>query len=331
MGRAGYNSLYIFTNSGLRRRQQRRRMSNSRIIIQSLLQISRRPPLGFAASSFLTTRLSSLHLPAALNPSFSSSSLQLEQPISSFSSSFPHRLLSSSTTSNHNNHETQQQEEEDQPLSEDDGEATDGWEEEDEVVEPKIGDGGDGGGVVLQGVPWGESVLSIAHDVLMKLFNDDIKLYAFKTTPRGYIYVRLDKLSNEYGCPSMEELESYSHEYKKRLDEAGERREIPDDLALEVSSPGAERILKILDDLDRFKDMAMRVCYIDDAESNCTEKCGVFLLDSIEQENCVWKLADVKENRDPNSKGRPFSRKQKDWRLKLPFDRHRMTMLYLEY
>ncbi|XVE91632.1 hypothetical protein REPUB_Repub01dG0026900 [Reevesia pubescens] len=234
MGRAGYNSLYIFTNSGLRRRQQRRRMSNSRIIIQSLLQISRRPPLGFAASSFLTTRLSSLHLPAALNPSFSSSSLQLEQPISSFSSSFPHRLLSSSTTSNHNNHETQQQEEEDQPLSEDDGEATDGWEEEDEVVEPKIGDGGDGGGVVLQGVPWGESVLSIAHDVLMKLFNDDIKLYAFKTTPRGYIYVRLDKLSNEYGCPSMEELESYSHEYKKRLDEAGERREIPDDLALEV-------------------------------------------------------------------------------------------------
>lgn len=34
----------------------------------------------------------------------------------------------------------------------------------------------------------------------------------------------------------MEELESYSQEYKKRLDEAGERGEIPDNLALEVTS-----------------------------------------------------------------------------------------------
>ncbi|XVF85800.1 hypothetical protein PTKIN_Ptkin17bG0146700 [Pterospermum kingtungense] len=215
-------------------------------------------------------------------------------------------------------------------TTEDEGETTDGWEEEDEVVEPKIGDGGDGGGVVLQGVPWGEPVLSIAHDAL-KLFSDDIKLYAFKTTPRGYIYVRLDKLSNEYGCPSMEELESFSQEYKKRLDEAGERGEIPDNLALEVSSPGAERILKVPDDLDRFKDMAMTVSYIEDPESNSTKKTGVFLLDSIEQESCVWKLAEVKENRDPDSKGRPFSRKQKDWRLKLPFDQHRMITLYLEY
>ncbi|XP_021292625.1 uncharacterized protein LOC110422916 [Herrania umbratica] len=315
-------------------------MSNSRII-QSLLQSSRRPHLGLAASRFSTTRLSPLPLPTALNPSFSSSSsssrfavvssLRLE-PISSFSSSFSHRLLSS-TSSTHNKHENHQEEED--PLfyeiTEDDGETTDGWEEEDEDVQPKIGDGGDGGGVVLQGVPWGESALSIACDVL-KLFSDDTKIFAFKATPRGYIYVRLDKLSNEYGCPSMEELESYSQEYKKRLDEAGERREIPDDLALEVSSPGAERILKVPDDLDRFKDMAMRVCYVEDGESNCTEKSGVFILDSIETEleNCIWKLADVKENRDPNSKGRPFCRKRRDWRLKLSFDKHRMIMLHLE-
>ncbi|XP_022776731.1 putative tyrosine-protein kinase C03B1.5 [Durio zibethinus] len=70
---------------------------------------------------------------------------------------------------------------------------------------------GDGGGVVLHGVPWGESALYIAHGVL-KLFNDDIKHYAFKTTPCGYLYVRLDKLSND-----MEELESYNQEYEKRF------------------------------------------------------------------------------------------------------------------
>lgn len=32
----------------------------------------------------------------------------------------------------------------------------------------------------------------------------------------------------------MEELESYNHEYKKKLDEAGELGQIPDNLALEV-------------------------------------------------------------------------------------------------
>lgn len=50
---------------------------------------------------------------------------------------------------------------------------------------------------MLQNVAWGEKVLSIAREVLLQ-FGDDIKLYAFKTTPRGYIYVRLDQLSHEY-------------------------------------------------------------------------------------------------------------------------------------
>ncbi|KAI4328567.1 hypothetical protein L6164_020909 [Bauhinia variegata] len=208
---------------------------------------------------------------------------------------------------------------------------TDGWEEEEET-EPEIGDGGAGGGVLLQGLPWGQLALSIAEEVLTQ-FSDDMKLYAFKTTPRGYVYVRLDKLTNEYGCPSMEELESYSVEYKKRLDEVGALGEIPEDLALEVSTPGAERILKVPDDLNRFNDMPMRVCYREDMESSSPEKDGVFLLESIEEEleSCVWKLANVKENRDPQSKGRPLSRKQKDWRLKLPFNMHRRVTLYLEF
>ncbi|XP_015583332.2 uncharacterized protein LOC107262383 isoform X2 [Ricinus communis] len=205
-------------------------------------------------------------------------------------------------------------------------EETDGWEEEEEEVEPKAGDGGDGGGIVLQGVPWGERALSIAREVLLQS-GDGIELYAFKTTPRGYVYVRLDKLSNEYGCPSMEELESYCQEYKKRLEEVGALGEIPEDLALEVSSPGAERILKVPDDLWRFKDMPMRVCYVEGLESKGPEKDGVFYLESMEKESdiCIWKLADVKENRDPESKGRPLSRKSRDWRLKLPYEVHRQV------
>nr|DAD31495.1 TPA_asm: hypothetical protein HUJ06_010346 [Nelumbo nucifera] len=121
----------------------------------------------------------------------------------------------------------------DQDEALEDGDITDGWEEEDDA-DPQIGDGGDGGGIVLRDVPWGKRVLSIAHEILLQ-FSEDMKLFSFKTSPRGYIYVRLDKLSNKYGCPSMEEIENYSCLYKKRLEEVGQTGEIPDDLALEVT------------------------------------------------------------------------------------------------
>ncbi|KAJ0094505.1 hypothetical protein Patl1_16701 [Pistacia atlantica] len=146
------------------------------------------------------------------------------------------------------------------------GETTDGWEEEDEA-EPELGDGGDGGGVVLQGVSWGERALSIAHEVLL-LFGNDIKLYAFKNTPRGYVY-------------HWRSFKTIVKNTRKKLDEVGAQGEIPDDLALEVSTPSAERILKVPDDLSRFKDLPVTVCY-EDAESDCTEKDGVFLLENIE-------------------------------------------------
>ncbi|KVH96204.1 hypothetical protein Ccrd_001715, partial [Cynara cardunculus var. scolymus] len=186
--------------------------------------------------------------------------------------------------------------------------------------------------VVLQNCPWGEKVLSIARDVLLQ-FGDGIEIFAFKTSPRGYIYVRLDKLCNEYGCPSMEDIQSYSQEYKRRLDEAGVSGDIPSDLALEVSSPGADRLLRIPNDLERFKEMAMRVKYVERDDTRSVEKEGVFFLESMEAESgsCMWRLADVKENRDPSSKGRPFTRKQKDWRLELPFEMIKQVTLYLDY
>ncbi|KAL2546620.1 uncharacterized protein Fot_15853 [Forsythia ovata] len=215
--------------------------------------------------------------------------------------------------------------------SNDEVEPIDSWEEEDDA-EPEVGDGGNGGGIVLQNCTWGQQALAIAQEVILQ-FGEDMELYAFKTSPQGYIYVRLDKLSNEYGCPSMEEIESFSRQYKKRLDEVGATGEIPDDLALEVSSPGADRLLRVPDDLSRFEDMPMIVSYTEDSVAGCSENTGVYFLDSIETESgcCIWKLADVKENRDPSAKGRPMSRKQKDWRLKLPYAKVKRVSLYLNY
>lgn len=212
------------------------------------------------------------------------------------------------------------------------------WEDsEDDGYEPEIGDGGDGGGVALRGVGWGERALVAAEEVLAGHFGDDIAMFAFKVSLKGYVYVRLDKLTDVYGCPDIEEIEKFNRLYKQKLDEIVERGEISLDLALEVSSPGAERLLKVPEDLDRFKDMAMRVQYLAEGNSDLASKQsllkdGIFLLESVNAEagHCVWRLADVKENRAEAGKGRPLNRKQRDWRLQTCFTAVKKVTLYLD-
>ncbi|KAF7008586.1 hypothetical protein CFC21_023310 [Triticum aestivum] len=206
------------------------------------------------------------------------------------------------------------------------------WEEdEDDGADAEIGDGGNGGGVALRDVKWGARALAAAEEVLGEHFGDDIAMFAFKVSPKGYVYVRLDKLTNRYGCPGIEEIENFNRLYKQKLDEIIERGEIPLDLALEISSPGAERLLKVPGDLDRFKDMAMRVQYHAEGDGLISDQMdGIFMLESvdIQAEHCVWKLADVSENRA--GKGRPLNRKQKDWRLQTSFDAVMKATLYLD-
>ncbi|PKA50890.1 hypothetical protein AXF42_Ash007545 [Apostasia shenzhenica] len=207
------------------------------------------------------------------------------------------------------------------------------WEEEEET-DPMIGDGGDGGGIVLGDVNWGEHAVSLAREVL-RSFGDDMALYAFKISPKGYIYLRLDKLTNKFGCPAIDEIDKFSDLYKKRLDEAGLAGQLPLDLALEVSSPGAERLLRVPQDLDRFRGMPMEVHYIEENQETKKQQQAekVLMLESIdaEAEICVFKLANAKENRGEVEKGRTMSRKQRDRRLKLPFKSISKIKLYVRF
>ena len=73
------------------------------------------------------------------------------------------------------------------------------WEEdEDEGADAEIGDGGNGGGVALRDVKWGARALAAAEEVLGEHFGDDIAMFAFKVSPKGYVYVRLDKLTDRF-------------------------------------------------------------------------------------------------------------------------------------
>nr|POE80310.1 ribosome maturation factor rimp [Quercus suber] len=194
-----------------------------------------------------------------------------------------------------------------------------------------VGDGVGGGGISLAGTWWDKEALRIAEEVSLS-FDGDLQIYAFKTTLNSTIQLRIDKLSNKSGSPSMEDIEAFSVTYRARLDEAQLNKSIPENISLEVSSPGVERVVQIPHELDRFKDRPMYVKYVDEVTANgsSAESDGVFRLISFDMESkcCTWGLADVKKNREKAGKGRPLSRKQREWRLSTSFDSLRLVRLY---
>ncbi|KAA0058895.1 DUF150 domain-containing protein [Cucumis melo var. makuwa] len=220
---------------------------------------------------------------------------------------------------------------EEDEIMEDDGE--DYFEEEymEDNAEVYEGDGGEGGGISLAGIWWDKQALAIAEEVILS-FHGDLKIYAFKTVSNSTVQVRIEKLSNKSGSPSMEDIEAFSTTYRARLDEAELAKSVPENISLEVSSPGVERVVRIPDELDRFKERAMYVKYTNDVvtASSSSESDGVFKLVSfdIEAKCCTWGIADVKINREKAGKGRPLSKKQREWRLETPFDSLRLVRLY---
>ncbi|KAF9599673.1 hypothetical protein IFM89_001619 [Coptis chinensis] len=229
-------------------------------------------------------------------------------------------------------------EEEEEEVDEfEDGMVTDGddfFEEEEEEDELFVGDGAGGGGISLAGMEWDESVLAIAEDTILS-FNGDMKIYAFKTLKNSTIQVRIEKLSNKSGSPSMVDIKEFSCAYRAQLDEAEQVGTIPENLSLEVSSPGVERVVQIPQDLERFKDRPMYVKFVTEATEPglSSESDGVFKLVSFDVESsyCTWGIADVRINREKAGKGRPLNKKQREWRLNTPFQSLRLVRIYSEF
>ncbi|XP_058749544.1 uncharacterized protein LOC131622527 isoform X2 [Vicia villosa] len=207
-------------------------------------------------------------------------------------------------------------------VSDSDEDEDEYFDEEEDSVLPYAGDGGAGGGISLAGTWWDKKALAVAKEVTMS-FDGDLQIYAFKTLANSTVQVRIEKLSNKSGSPTMEDIEAFSTTYRAKLDEAELAKFIPENLSLEVSSPGVERIVRIPDDLDRFKERPMYVKYIteDDSDNPSAEGDGVFKLESFDMETkyCTWSLANVRVNREKAGKGKPLNKKQREWRLSTPF------------
>uniref|UniRef100_A0ACD5UWQ8 Uncharacterized protein n=2 Tax=Avena sativa TaxID=4498 RepID=A0ACD5UWQ8_AVESA len=205
--------------------------------------------------------------------------------------------------------------------------------ESDDEQDLYAGDGGAGGGVSLAGTWWGKEALALAEQV-SESFDGDLKIYAFKATANLEIRVRIEKMSTRYGSPTIDDIEAYTIALRGKLDHAESAGRIPKNISLEVSSPGVERVIRVPDELERFKERSMYVRYVATSEDVATPKeaDGVFRLISYDVDLCVctWGIADVKINRQQTGKGRPLSKKQREWRLQTPFESLKLVRVYSE-
>lgn len=101
--------------------------------------------------------------------------------------------------------------------------------------------------------------------------------------------------------------------------------------SFQVSSPGLERVVRVPQDLERFKDRNLYVEYVVEATESGVSS-GIFRLISydVESSSCSWGLADVRVNRGKSGKGRPLNKKQKEWRLDTPFHSLRLVRVFAD-
>jgi len=176
--------------------------------------------------------------------------------------------------------------------------------------------------IFTAGTDWGEMALASMTRVLRDdEFDGALAIFSFKVSAeRRRVYVSVDALRDKFGSPTLDQLSAVSRKFNADLEENG----FPEDVALEVASPGAERRLRLPDDLARFAELPMRVTYADGQDENDGAKTAtrVMLIEDIDVEEGVatWKLADVEENRPQAKKGQGMNKKQREWRLIAPFD-----------
>ena len=188
--------------------------------------------------------------------------------------------------------------------------------------------------IFTAGTEWGELALKSLESVLKDdEFDSNLQIFSFKvSTERRRIYISIDNVKDKFGSPTLDQLSSVSRNFNEILEEAG----FPEDVALEIASPGAERQLRLPGDLTRFRDLTMRVTYVEpgdaDADGKTTFSTKVMLLTDLDEEqgSCIWKLADVAENRPQAKKGQGMNKKQKEWRLELPIANVTKANLFID-
>ncbi|GIL58567.1 hypothetical protein Vafri_13510 [Volvox africanus] len=161
--------------------------------------------------------------------------------------------------------------------------------------------------VATGGTAWGEVVLRAAQGVLAQPAMKGLELYLFRALPASRkVDIRLDKLDDLYGSPSIDDIERFQRSLFAALDrDMGP--EAAGEISFEVSSPGAERLVRVPDELNRFAELPLQVEY---RTSDGKDVSSVLLLVGLDEAAGLssWRLANVRAN--ATVKGRALSKRQ---------------------
>ena len=163
--------------------------------------------------------------------------------------------------------------------------------------------------IVVENDDWGKKALECVLDILQR--DETLEFYSFRAMAgRTCVDIRIDKLTDRFWSPSLEEIGQFSRDFNERFESAiGE--EAAGKVEIEVSSPGATRAVKIPDELSRFSSLPMVVCSKDEPNPRILDHIDV--VDSVS----LWKYADVKANRSLG-KGRGLTKKQMEMTIQIP-------------
>jgi ribosome maturation factor RimP len=290
---------------------------------KSGLPLITRPPTMFAARSrALRCHASTIRLSTLCTWSSSSLTFRSFPPHKSINSlsSYYFKNKNISTSRTHAAAKTpsspsNDDEEEDEEILED-GDVLDDdeFEDEEEYFGMEITTGG---------TEWGETILSAVQRLLST--DDTMEIYSFRVSGRSKrVDIRLDKLTNKYGSPSLDEVGQFSRDLNQELETImGEEK--AGEIEIEVSSPGAERFVKVPDEFDRFGEMPMLVEYDDGGtgvEGGKERKKTVLQFRDVSGDGgemvSNWTLADVRANR--SGKGRLLNKKQRETVIEIPVE-----------
>ncbi|GMH45014.1 hypothetical protein BSKO_12971 [Bryopsis sp. KO-2023] len=214
-------------------------------------------------------------------------------------------------------------EESDQSVDSDDLDREGGSEEPEQSFAPSIQVGES---------EWAKMVLKCVQQVLAESHSmENLDLFSFKVKDAvRKVEIRLDKRDNEFGSPGLEDIQEFSKALTREMeDELGEEQ--AGLIEVEASSPGAEREVRLPEELDRFKHLPMQVEYLNEDDET---KNQILNLDGLEKMEGVilksrWKLADTKMGRFAR-KGRGLNKKDRERIIELKTTQLRKVNLYLD-
>ncbi|KAI3433874.1 hypothetical protein D9Q98_003676 [Chlorella vulgaris] len=166
------------------------------------------------------------------------------------------------------------------------------------------------------GTEWGDKALAVTQQLLSSEEASegalaDIELFSLRAIPSGQrLDIRLDKMTDRYGSPSLSDIATFSALFNAAYEEVlGEAA--AGEIEVEVSSPGAERQVRVPGELERFGELPMRVEYAEGRQEEQVLLSKVLRFVEVDAAAGVtrWKLADVRANR-AGAKGRPLGKKK---------------------